>query len=346
MNSRLMRDVLLIGLCLSATEGWASAETKRSQEWQTYRSPDYGFTIAYPVSMAFSSGHPVKAPELSMFPIYEGPTIACFQYDGNEFEKTAVQAAGISVKVLRGFKSEKDCNTMEFGSGPTGTIKIHGVLFHYGDMDEAGGGSSIGATEYRTFYQHVCFDVSVAMAMTDIAAEHEEDEGYRPVNKRAWRRLWKNMDRMLHSFRFVGPVQDGPDWNVYFDQGCGYGFEYPSASTLRQLKDYSNQAQDSKGIACEQAFTYNDREYTIAAKVNVRNEVALDEWLSAAGYPARNRMKAIAMNNDFTEYSDQTYTYLRHNLYFFIFTVSGESHRPISSEGDRVFAHLLGSFEI
>jgi len=139
----------------------AGAAAKTSAVWKTYRSPDYGFKIDYPESMNFYSGHPVRPPEISMFPICDGTTIACFQYNGDALKETTTQAVGISVNVLRDARSESECNSIDTGSSPIKTAKIHGAKFHFGDESEAGLGSSRSMTEYRTLYQHVCFEVAV-----------------------------------------------------------------------------------------------------------------------------------------------------------------------------------------
>jgi hypothetical protein len=317
---------------------------KKRVGWKTYRSPDYGFMIEYPESMTFYPGHPVEPPQGAMFPICES-TIACFQYNGNALEGTPTHAAGVSVNIVRGVKTETECiDSIDTGSDPTKTIRIHGATFHYGDTSDAGLGSGRSMTEYMAFYQQVCFDVALGAAGRNLGPEDMKDEGLHPVNRRADRKIENDMDRMLHSFTFVGPVLDGPDWDVYSDSGCGHSFEYPSSSTVDEVLKYSNEAYDSSRITSKQAFTYNGREYTVAVKVNLKDENAVTKWLSYAGYPALDRLKIVAKGDSFTEYSDRTYTYFRFQNDLFIFTVSGADHQPIPSEGDRVYAHLLESF--
>jgi hypothetical protein len=346
MSVSPMRIFLLTGLYTVAAVGWAGPKAATPAEWKTYRSPDYGFVISYPGSMTFFPGHPVEAPELSMFPICDDTTVACFQYHGDAFNGTTLQAAGVSVNVPRDLKSETECNTIDTGSSQIKTVKIHGALFHYGDTGEGGLGSSRGITAYRTFYQHVCFEAAVVIAVTDTAPGHEEEEGYKPVNQQAWRRLSNDMDRMLHSLTFIGPVRDGPDWDVYSDWGCGATFEYPSTSALQKVVEYSNEAYDSSRITCEQSFAYKDRDYTVMVKVNLRRDDAVDEWLSSSGYPRLEQMEVLAKYDGFTEYGDQIHTYIRFQNDLFIFTVSGASRQPIRPEGDRVFAHLMKSFRV
>ena len=295
--------------------------------------------------MTFYPGHPVEPAELSMFPICNN-TVACFQYNGNAFKGTSIQAVGISVNVLRDTKTEVDCDKIDTGSGQIKTIKIHGTLFAYGDTDEAGGGSSEGSTEYRAFYQHVCFDVAIVIAGRDMGPEDEEDEGYHPVNSRAWRRIMGDLDRMLHSFAFVGPVKDGPDWEVYSDNECGEAFEYPAEATLQRRMEFSKEALNSDNIACEESFEYRGREYTLAVKLNLKDEDALNLWLTSSGYPGLDHVQLIAKGDGYSEYGDQTYTYIFHPRELFIFTVSDESGKALVSDGDKVFAHFLSSFSV
>lgn len=341
-----MRAILLASLFSVAAVGWAASTAKTSAGWKTYRSPDYGFTIDYPESMTFYPGHPVMPPQKAMFPICDDTTVACFQYNGNALDGTPTHAVGVSVNVLRDLNSETDCNTIDTGSGPIRTIRIHGTTFHYGETGEAGLGSGRSMTVYRTLHRHVCFEVALVTAGRNLGPQDVKDEGLHTVSRLAWRRISNYMDRMLYSFTFVGPVKDGPDWSVYSDWGCGGTFEYPSSSKLQKVVEYSNEAYDSSRITCEQAFTYKGREYTAAVKVNLRDDDALDEWLSSSGYPGLEQIKVVAKGDAFTEYRDQTYTYVRLQNDLFIFTVTGASHKPIPSEGDRVFAHFVGSFRV
>ena len=61
-----------------------------------------------------------------------------------------------------------------------------------------------------------------------------KDEGLREVNRHAMRRIEGDMNRMLSSFEFVGPVRDGANWTEFFDSGCGGWFEYPEGSEIRR----------------------------------------------------------------------------------------------------------------
>lgn len=347
MRPKWMFLLLTGSLACPPSIATTAPRTKMPADWQTYRSPDYGFTIAYPASMSFYPGHPVEAPSLSMFPICDDTTVACFEYNGDAFKQTKVQAAGASVNVLRDRKSEQECNNIDIGSGPpVKTIAIHRTLFHYGDTGEGGLGSRRTMTEYRTFYQQVCFEVALVVAESSVGPEDEKDEGYHPVNPRAWRRIISDMDRMLRSIVFVGPVKDGLDWNVYYDQGCGGVYDYPSSSTMQELVEYSGAAGDTSRITCAQSFIYQDREYSAVVKVNLNSDSAVNQWLSSTGNPTLDRMEIVNRDDQSIEYEDQRHAYIHIRNELFIFEVSATDQRPIPSHKDPVLTHLLESFHV
>jgi len=347
MSAKSMQPVLMAILFSVTAAAWTAPVPKKQEGWKTYRSPDFGFTIAYPETMTFYPGHPDEPPEGAMFPICDDTTVACFQYNGNALEGTPAHAAGVSVNVLREFKTATECgSSIDQSLNSTRTTRIHGMLFHYGDTGEAGLGSGRSITEYVAFHQHVCFEVALVTAGRNVAAQEMKDEGLHPVSRRAWRTLRNDMETMLHSFAFVGPVKDGPDWSVLRDWGCGSIFEYPSTTVLHRVREYTNAVFYSNRIACEQSFAYQGREYNVAAKMNLIDANALDEWLTSSGYPGLEQMKIVAKDDEYTEYSDGTYTLFFLGGKVFIFTVSDESHHPIPSQGDLVFAHLICSFRV
>lgn len=347
MKTISMQGMLLAIVFSLAVVALAAPVQKRHEEWKTYRSPDFGFVIAYPESMSFSSEHPVGPAQGTEFPICDDTTVACFQYNGHELDGTPTHTAGVSVNILRDAKSETECvSSIDPSLRSSKITRIRGTLFHYGDTSEIGLGSGRSMTEYVAFNRNVCFEVALVTASRNIGSEEIKDEDLRPVNRRTWRRIMNNMDMMLHSFAFIGPVKDGPDWSVYVDWGCGDEFEYPSSTTLEKVRDYSDGVFYSNRIACEQAFAYQRREYDVAVKMNLRDANALDDWLSRSGYPGLEQVKIIAKDDGYTEYSDGTYTYVFVSRKVFIFTVSDMSDHLIASDGDRVFAHLVGSFRV
>jgi hypothetical protein len=324
-----------LAVCLVVLNLCVYAAPKRDG-WQTYHSPEYGFAIDYPVRTTFYSGRPIRPPQISMFPICEDTTVACFHYTGKAFTGRVPEAIGVSVNVLRDIRSQSGCNRID-GSSAARTTTIHGTLFHYDDITEGGMGSGRTVTAYRAFYQKVCFEVAIVVAGTYIAPEDLEEAGFRAIDPKAERRAFEDTDRMLHSFRFVGLVKDGPNWSVYSDTGCGQSFEYPFGATVQKVVEFSKHAFDSPGIACEQAFTWRDRTYTLAVKAGLKGPDGVDEWLLSS---------PVSQGNDFSERSDQTSTYIFHGSSVYIFTVSDENRKVISPAGDRIFAHLLSSFNV
>lgn len=342
MDTRLKQWILLASFG-AMTMTVCGAPENENASWQTYRSPEYGFKIDYPANLRFYPGHPLRPPEASMFAICDY-TVACFQTDDGAFKKTSLQAAGVSVNILRDRKTEVECNEIGIGSGPIKTVVIHGILFHYGDTSEAGGRSSRSITAYRAFHEHVCFEVALVTAWSDLGPEDMTDEGLKPMGRRAMHKISSAMDKMLRSFAFTGSARDGAIWNVFSDEECGDVFEYPANVQVQKKIEYSNAAFDSDDIACEQAFAYQGREYQVAAKVNFKDEGALNAWLSHSGYPSLDKMRVAVEGAGFTEFRDQTYVYLFDRRTIFIFTVSDGNHQPVSLEGDRIFEHLLESF--
>ncbi len=342
MDTRLNQWILMASFGAMAMTAWAAPENENAS-WRTYRSPDYGFKIDYPANLRFYPGHPLRPPEASMFPICDY-TVACFQSEDGAFKKTPLQAAGVSVNILRDKKTEVECNEIDTGAGPIKTVVIHGILFHYGDTGEAGGSSSRSMTAYRAFHEYVCFEVALVTAWSDLGPEDMKDDGLKPVGRWAMHKISREMDKMLSSFAFTGPVRDGANWNVFSDEGCGGVFEYPAKVQVQKKIEYSNAAFDSDDIACEQAFIYQGREYQVAAKLNLKDEDALNAWLSHSGYPSLDKMRVAAKGAGFTEFRDATYVYLFDRRTVFIFAVSDGNHQPVPFEGDRVFEHLLESF--
>lgn len=342
MNWRRTRQAMAAALLFAATAAWARS---KSAEWQTYRSPDYGFTIEYPSSMTMYPDRPVKAPEHSMFPVCDW-TVACFQYNGDAFQSTPIHSAGVSVNVLREETTEAGCNRIDATSQAIRTTRINGTLFHYADTGEAGLGSGRAVTAYRAFHQGVCFEIALVFAQSNVGEQDMEDLGWKQVDPRAMRGIQRDMDKMLHSFAFVGPVADGANWNVYWDSGCGGTFEYPSQVQIEKVVEYSPTAQHSQTLTCEQAFTFHGRIYSIGVLVTLRDERVADKSLVASGYPALEQMSIVAKGDQFTEYSDETRTYIYARGMVFIFSVTDENHNLLQSTGDKVFAHFVKSFRI
>ncbi len=310
--------------------------------WKTYRSAEYGFSIDFPPDMTFYANRPVLAPQLSMIPICDETTVACFEYNGDAFKHTVIAALGVAVNVLRDNTTNAQCDNIY--SLRMKTSVIHGMRFHYADVGSAAAGSSAGGPDYRAFYRHVCFEIALTTAQSDIGAVQYAEYGIEPVDKNALKKVQDEMHAMMESFALIGAVEDGSEWNVYHDSGCGGSFEYPAWTTVQEVVPFTLHGYESRGVTCEQTFQSEGRTYTVAAKANLRDSEAANQWLVSSGMPGLDRVNVIGNGERFTEYSDGTYTYLYVDSEMFVFTVSRNGGKPMRVGRDKVFAHLLRSF--
>lgn len=205
MKLTSMRVILMIGLIDTVTAGLLSAKGVTPVKWQTYHSPAYGFTINVPADMTQAPGGSSALARKPAIPICGKNTVACFRYDGEEFNHSVIQSLGLAVNVLRNKKTEASCDNIRYNV--TKTTAIHQRPFYYAETGRIVGGSSQGDTLYRTFYRHVCFEIVLATAQSDIPPVRYSKYGIKPVNREALRTVKTEMHTMLHSFTFVGPVK-------------------------------------------------------------------------------------------------------------------------------------------
>jgi hypothetical protein len=308
--------------------------------WKTYVSADYGFSVRYPTSLSFYRGDlDYKETQMSYIPICDYTTVACFEYNGMEYKDTTFEAAGFSINVLRDIKTESDCGKIDTGQYPIQTENINGIKFRRGLTGEGATSHSKGGPTYRTFHQSVCFEIAAATAQVSIGAF---DPGAIKAFDSA--RVDKLLDKVIHTFRFVGPVKDGPGWKVYYDGMCGGIYEYPESATIRTTIEYTNERFDSKEITCSRYFTDHGRDYTIAAKVNLRDKEAVDNWLRSSGYPDLAKAQMVKSSKYYTEYKAETSYYIYGQTVLYILSVSDAKHQVIAAH-DTVFTHLLNSFK-
>jgi hypothetical protein len=352
----LLRRLIVFAVCSAAASSIAihtDAQTRpaggrvdrpehRRVGWQSYRSPDYGFTIGYPKNISFYGSHPDPAEMRgSYIPICDQTTVACFEYNGNEYEGTIMEAAGLSVNVLRDLRTEQDCNNIETHPIQIKTEIINGINFHYGIVGDAGLGHGEDGPSYRAFYQNVCFELAVGIARTYALAN---EPGIRKFDDRKLNEL---LNEMVHTFRFTGDVVDGPAWKVYSDYGCGGSFEYPDGDTVVKTVEYSQAGYYSNDITCSQYFSNDGRNYTVAVKVQLNDVSQLNTWLRSSGLPDLSAAQVVTKSTSCTEYQVEPYVYVfGRNEEVFILSVSDSEHRAITPNGDRVFSHLMKSFRM
>jgi hypothetical protein len=310
--------------------------------WRTYHSPEYGFTVSYPPSFRFYASGRRDGPG-GYIPICLDTTVACFGYTGTEYEGTNFEAAGIAVNVLRDARTEQECDKPDSVRRPipAKSETVHGIRFHYGDSGEGGLSHFAGGPAYRIFYQNVCFEIAARIADVSLGAF---DPG--TIKSLDPAKLNRLLEQMVHTFQFVGPVKDGPDWKVSYDSGCGGVFEYPAEDTVRVVAEYSNGRENSDQVTCARAFTHQERDYTVAVKERAGYHAQIDAWLKSSGYPGIEHVRAVDNSQLFTDYDAGPYHYLYRQGEIFIFSVSDTAHHVISPGGDRVYRHWLASFKV
>jgi hypothetical protein len=336
------KPIVFACLALLATICRAGLPTNVSAGWQTYRSPDYGFTIDYPKNMSFYSGHPdLKETQLSFIPICDDTTVACFEYNGSEYEGTNFGAAGLSVNVLRDLRTEQDCDKIDTGSYPIKTETVNGIKFHYGNTGEAATSHAKSGPAYRAFHKNVCFEIAVAIAETSIGAF---DPGAIKTFDSA--KLNRLLDKMVHTFKFAATIKDGPGWKVYNDNMCGGVYEYPEGETVRTTVEYSQARFSSNDITCSRSFTHHGLDYTVAAKANLKDKSQFESWLKSSGYPDLSKARVVVMSKYCAEYNAEPYYYIFCQGVVYILSVSDTKHSVIIPHDDQVFTHLLDSFKV
>lgn len=310
--------------------------------WQTYRSPEFGFTISYPNNITFYSGRPdyKEISLLSYSPVCDLSTVACFIYNGTEYAGTNFKAAGLSVNVLRDRRTAEECDRIDTGSYPVRTKTINGIHFHYGMTGEGSLGHWKGGLAYRTFHKNVCFEVAVGIATTSIGV-------YEPGTMKEFdsRKLDKEFDQIVQTLSFTGPVADGPGWKVYYDNMCGGVFEYPERDEVIESIAYSNAKVYSNEILCSKYFADHGREYTVVAKAIHNGQNGLETWLKSSGYPGLSEAQVVKSSRYYTQYKAGPYYYIFGQTMLYILSVSNVAHQAISPNDDALFMHLLNSFK-
>jgi hypothetical protein len=158
--------------------------------------------------------------------------------------------------------------------------------------------------------------------------------------------LNKILNEMVHTFRFIGDVVDGPAWKVFSDWGCGGSFEYPDGDTVVKTIEYSQAGYYSNDITCSQYFSNDGRDYTVAVKVQINDVSKLNTWLKSLGLPDLSTAQVVSKSTSWTEYQVEPYVYVFGQNTVFILSVSDSEHRAITPNGDRVFSHLMKSFRM
>ena len=123
-------------------------------------------------------------------------------------------------------------------------------------------------------------------------------------------KLGQQLDRILHTFRFVGPVVDGPGWRVHAGDGCDGTFEYPETDVVVTAIESTNERLNSNDITCEEYFSDRGLNYTVAEKVNLKDRNEFERWLKSFGYPDLSGARVEATSEYLTKYKAGSYYYI------------------------------------
>jgi hypothetical protein len=344
MIRRLSQFFFFVGLC-AACSAQTQSTAHAQAAWRTYRNADYGFTIDYPADMSFNSGHPLPPRQRSMIPVCDDTTVACFEYNGHAFDGTPVESLAVSINILRDETIEANCDDMDDVKHASKAAVIHGTLFHVAQTGGAAAGSFEGGTIYHVFHQHVCFEIALNEALDDIGAPQYKEAGLHAVNQSAHRAIQNQMQQMLESFAFVGPVRDGPAWRIYPDSEstCDGRFEVPIGAAVEEVNPSSSDGVYSSGVTCAVTFTDLGRLYLIAEAGDVHNSCDVDNWLAMSAFPGIAHARLLA--DGVREYKsfDRAYFWIRGELIVFAVSNPAGGSPP---QRDRVFDHLVGSFRM
>lgn len=311
-------------------------------DWKSYSNGDFGFTLRYSKDFTVCERglDYCEVTSGSYIAVCDDTAVSCFVYTGKEYEGTNFSSAALSVNVLRDKRTGQDCSEMDMDSNPIKTKTINGVLFHYGIAGEAAAGHWANRARYRAFYDGVCFELAANTSGANIA-------NFDPGTIKAFdgAKLDKEFDAILNTFRFTGPVVDGPAWRVYHDEDGGGTFEYPDRDTVVKSIEYSPQRQASNEITGSVFFSDNGLSYFVVTKVDLKDKASLDAWLRSSGYPDLGKARELGHSDLYTEYEAGNYRYVYGQTVLYILGASDPQHNVIGPPDNAVFRHFLHSFK-
>jgi len=334
--------VPVYGLYLIAAVCQAMTPQNVPSGWESYSNRDFGFTLQYSKDFTLCAGglDYCEVTAGGYIPVCDDNVLDCLVYTGKEYEGTNFEGAALSVKVLRDKRTEQDCSKLDIGPNPIKTKIINGVRFHYGMAGEGGLGHWGGGPTYRAFYDKVCFELAANISGTYVA-------NFEPgtIKEFYGAKLEEKLDSILNTFRFSGPVVDGPAWRVYHNADVGGSFEYPDRDTVEKSIEYSFKRQSSNEITDSTYFSDNGLNYFVAAKVDLRDRDVLDAWLKSSGYPNLGEAQEFRHSVFFSEYRAGNYWYVFGQATLYILGASDQQHNVVAPPENVVFRRFLRSFK-
>ena len=328
--------ITILILLAFAAPSTALADEK---DWHSYTNSDYGFSLKYPDNLTlFSTGLDAQNDHSSYIPICTHATRVCLLYNGKEYEGTNFEAAALTVNVRREARTKSACDQLDAGSDPVKKTVINGTSFTYSQQGGAALSNDINSRAYRTFRHGVCFEVALSITSADIGAyDAEAIRAFKPA------KLDRELDQVLRTFRFVGPVADGPAWRPYRNEMVGGSFEYPDGASVQKTIDYTNEDYWSDEITDEVRFSYQGFTYSVAAKVNIRDKGEASAWLKANGFPDLDSAQLVEHAEYNSEYKAGDYYYIYGESILYILSVSNDKG-IIPPANAPLFRHFLTSF--
>jgi hypothetical protein len=309
---------------------------------QSYSNQNYGFTLQYPENFTHCAAGLAYCDFTSQpyIPVCDHNVVNCFVYAGREYEGTNFEGAALSVNVLRDKRSEQECNKIDVGPQQIKVKTINGTRFSYAMAGGVGLGHFGGGQKYRTLYDKVCFELAANISETSFA---NFDPG--TIKKFDSTKLEKDFDAIINSFKFTGPVADGPAWRVYMNTEVGGTFEYPDGVTVVKSVEYSNERFYSNAITDSTYFADHGLNYFVDAKSNLGGIGAVDFWLKLQGYPDLSKAAEIRHSKLFAEYRAGDYRYIFGNGTLYILGASDQQHHVVAPPNNTVFRHFVNSFK-
>jgi len=142
-------------------------------------------------------------------PVCSSEMVGCIYYSGDEYKGTNLEAAAVSVNILKALNSEVKCYNFKVETNEAqldeGVSTINGTDFY----SASGGGGAVGhyskVQVYRNFHNGKCYEVTQTVAGTNV-------EDYEPgtIKKFNSDEVWKRLSGIVYTFKFTDMVSQVP----------------------------------------------------------------------------------------------------------------------------------------